>query len=453
MNKLLTTQAFHAFREGRFHTARNLYHQASERLGKPLYETNLELCRRRESSHFLTGRERLKSSDATPEPLITYCVPAMNRLEDIQQTLPHNLSVLANFRSARLMVNLFDRDDASFLWVREQLHSHITEGRLIVNRLPPMESWHMSRGKNSFQPFLSEGYCSSLDSDNYLSEDEVIKTKQAIREFGDCLIHYFSGDWGDGTCGRITLPVALYQDAGYTSELYPRQFDELSLIANAIAQRKNLTVVTRYGVNILHKTRYLREFTALNKLAPCVIPCDLGTAKAPENGKDIGYAERDPKLKFYSELNGYYSIYKASHMESARQHFAEEIAKVQDQVLKAPEFPQLAEQTLEVASNATKQRPWGNAVHYAVVDGIGEAQAHWLECQRGRGARHFVLIDATADKNLGDHIQGKDVTVMTPKVGDVATFKEFWISCAKVLMRRGTQTVVTLPLEAMKSNN
>ncbi|WP_439509891.1 hypothetical protein [Marinimicrobium koreense] len=427
MKNLLTAQAYQAFVKGRYHSARNAYLKVAENLGSHLYQANLELCERREARTFLGKRQLV------PEPLITYCVPAMNRLDDLRKTLPINLNVLKDFRSVRLMINLFDAGDEASRWITSGFSGELASGCLILNQLPPMEGWHMSKGKNSFQPFLSEGYYSSLDSDNYLSVDEIVKTKQAITEFGDCLIHHFSGHWGDGTCGHITLPVDLYHRSGYTNELYPRQFDELSLIANAIAEQPDMPVVTRHGVNIFQKTLFLREFITLNRLSPQVIPCRLGEAPPPKNGKTDSYAEQDLTLKYYSELNGYYAIYRASVNQHARRQLLDKLWSVQSAALQSPIGRQLAFATLKCDKEALKRFPLPDDTHFAVVERIDDSFVTWLNFQRRRGSKAFILIDVTADQAVGTLHKAEDVLVMTPRVGDVESFKDFWIHCAKIM--------------------
>jgi len=428
MKNFLTTQAYQAFVNGRYHSARNAYMEVAERLGNHLYQANLELCERREAHVFLGGRQ------AVPEPLITYCVPAMNRLEDLRKTLPINLNVLKDFRNVRLMINLFDAGDEASRWVASRFSDALASGHLVVNQLPPMEAWHMSVGKNSFQPFLSEGYYSSLDSDNYLSADEIVKTKQAIAEFGECLVHHFSGQWGDGTCGHITLPVDLYRRTGYTNELYPRQFDELSLIVNAISEQPDMPVVTRHGVNVFQKTLFLREFLALNRLSPQFIPCHLGEAPPPENAKTDRYAEQDLMLKHYSELNGYYAIYRASGSHNAKRQLLQKLLWAQSAALKSPTSRQLAFETLQCDKEVLKRIPLPNDTHFAVVDRVDDSLVTWLNFQRERGARAFILIDATTDHTINTLLDSGDVLIMTPRVGDLESFKDFWMRCAKLVV-------------------
>jgi len=442
MSHLVTTQAYRAFVRGHYHAARNAYMSAAKRLGSRLFQANLQFCDRLESRAFL--RERSEPTE-TKEPLITYCVPVMNRLDDLRKTLGANLNVLSAFRRARMMINVFEETDDTADWIRSEFTGALDSGRLVFNQLPPMDEWHMSRGKNSFQPFLGdEGWYSSLDSDNYLSTDEVVKTKQAIAEFGSCLIHHFSGHWGDGTCGRITVPAGVYRRTGYTKALYPRQFDELSLIANVIAAQPELQVVTRHGVNVLQKTLFLREFIALNGHSPRVIPCTLGNTQSPENGKDIHYAEQDLTLKYYSELNGYYAVCCASERQAARDRFRQDLQRVQNAALQSPVARKLAFKTLSCSTEKLKNFPLPEGTHFAVVDRVDGSLATWLNHQRGRGLKGFILIDATADQALGALYKSDDVLVMTPCVGDVEFFRDFWIQSAKIMVGKALPKTSTL---------
>lgn len=426
MQSWLLNNANNAFMRGDYHTARNAYRAAANSYGDALFRANVQLCARRERARFVKGAiQRPDYPQPENEPLITYCVPAYNRLGDIERNLLPNLEVLSQFRNVKLLLNLFDIEQEAYSWVKLHCRPYIKSGLLQVNREKPLTQWHAPTVRNSFARYLKQGYYAALDSDNRLTTENVIRTKQAIAEFGPCIIHHFQGRWGDGTCGRITLPVDAYKESGYTQQLLPRQFDDLSLIANALKNHPQLTLITEANVNILKKSRQLRDLVKLNRWRIQGTPCDLGELPIPDDAKPEGYTQQDPTLKAFEQLNGGYSLLKASTLPAAQTEFRRRLDKTQKRVMESEVFPDIAKLTLEPRTPIAPAR--SGQTHIAVIERFDERVKAWVAQQRKRGYQRFLLVDASAEEP--SQTLGEGVYLFKPRLGDAETFKDFWVAC------------------------
>src|SRR5690625_1018090 len=193
-------EAVSAFRRGAYVLAESLFGECQKKYGSKFFSPNVSVVKNRIIRKFVSG-------DVPPslDPMVYYCIPVMNRLEDIQTTLRHNLSVLDCFSNVKIIINLFDKSDESFNWISENFESEIASKVLEVNRLKPLAFWHFSWAKNSFKQYIGDdGVYSSLDGDNYITKDEVARTKQIYAEFGPAVVHHFTGSWGDGRDRKST---------------------------------------------------------------------------------------------------------------------------------------------------------------------------------------------------------------------------------------------------------
>ena len=261
--------------------------------------------------------------------LISYCIPVMGRLNDIENTLKHNLNEASLFSEyIEIIVNCFDFDDQTEKYIRKNFNEFLSSGLLKFNRLPPMPYWHFCWAKNSFKRHLGGLYYASLDGDNFITAREIETTINLCkRESERYLMHLFSGRWGDGTSGRIILPSDLYIKHGYLNTMLPRQFDEMALMLSIIKQ-EDVTFVSRPNVNIFELSGYAKKFCEL-ELCDGIkhIECDFGETPAPLMPRGEGYAERDPKLSIYQGVNAFYSMHEISTSQKSRDHYEKELKK------------------------------------------------------------------------------------------------------------------------------
>ncbi|WP_027331197.1 hypothetical protein [Marinimicrobium agarilyticum] len=433
MKNLRSTQAAHAFKKGHYHTARNLYRSLAAELGEHLFANIIELCNRAERARFLNQRAPRSGSPGFQEEHITYCVPIFNRLGDLKKTLLHNLDVLSQFRHVKLIVNLFDRDDEAYLWITQAGAVYLDAGLLSVNQMPPLKTWHFPRAKNSFANLVQTGFYSSLDGDNYLTVEEVVRTKQAMAEFGPCIIHHFSGTWGDGTCGRVTLPARLYREGGYNNNLFPRQFDEFSLILNALNIEPASPLVVREGVEIFRKSHYMGLLKDVDGWVDTSLQCNLGAEITPENPKVTNYTQKSAVLRLFGKINGYYSLTRVARTEAGKWRFHQQLQIELRKAESSDVLPALAEYVFNHQRKTLPQAPTAQNTRVALVKRCDLRALAWIARQRSEGVSQFLVVEFGEPVTGTSPILGKDVIVLRPEVGDELSFSGFWLRCLKAL--------------------
>lgn len=425
----VVSEAIDAFRRGAYLEADSLFGECQHKFGAQLFEANREIIKNRIVQQFVDG-------PVSPEddPMVYFCVPVMNRLEDIQATLGHNLKALDVFSNVRIIVNLFDEADESYRWILDNFDCYIKSGLLQINRLEPLAFWHFSWAKNSFKDYVGdEGVYSSLDGDNYVTEEEVARTKQVYKEFGPAVIHHFTGKWGDGSSGRVSVPARYYKQYGYRDEIFHRQFDEMSLMMNVLRSEGSAKYVCREEADIFTKSWFLRSFQKKESWAPDKVFVDLGPVKAPENPKGDGYVARDEKLELYTRINANYSLLKLCSTEEAKDFFSKALSKAKDDTLESDSAREIASKAVMPCLDGHVPALSNEPTLYSVVKNDSVFLSKWVEHYRSLGIRRFILVDDGSDKPLVDEGLGSDVFVYRPAVGDFKNFKVFWLMC---LMRQ-----------------
>ena len=266
---------------------------------------------------------------------ISYCIPVMDRTDDIKQTLEHNLSIVRCYSSdAEIIINCFDEDDSLSSWVTTHFAADIQSGVLRFNKLKPLPYWHFCWAKNSFKLCVQSRYYASLDGDNYLSETEVATTIKLCKETSNSyLFHLFSGTWGDGTSGRIIVLREHYLTYGYCDEFFPRQFDELALIL-AVLSNEDVVFVSRTGVNLFELSGLAKSFNQKSLFGQVTHKeCDFGEVIAPMLPRGAGYVVKDEKLQFFQNINAFYWLTLIAKNSKARYEYRQKLEEQQKLIL------------------------------------------------------------------------------------------------------------------------
>jgi len=360
--------------------------------------------------------------------LVAFCVPMMNRLDDLRATLGHNLEVLGGFADrARLVIGCFDADDACERWVCDSFPEALASGLLEFRAFPPLPYWHFSWAKNAFHDDLPDRYYASLDGDNYLSRDEVARLLELVADSSNrYLVHHFSGQWGDGTHGRIAFPAEIYRTAPYLDEILPRQFDETGLILHLLAEFPDLVFVSRPGVNIFEKSAWCRDFVQRNNLPVHHETRDLGASGAPINPRGDEYVGRDQKLFWFQQLNANYSLWRFSPEPAARDEFLARLEAAQRAFVRTPGCHENLHALFTGPGLAALTRD-DVLTLYAVNRDNYEYLEAWQAHYRHLGVRRFVIVDDGSSTPLENWLPGDDTCVVRPRFGAFRTSKVFWL--------------------------
>jgi Glycosyl transferase family 2 len=389
-------------------------------------------------------------------PTIAYCIPVLNRADEIATTLPKNLEFLSTHSNIRIIVNCFDAFSYKAAMEASETIRRAYNSRAIVRQAGRLPYWHFCWAKNSFRDIIEDDYYSSLDGDNYLSSSDIEETTKTLTAYQDKgyapLIHHFSGCWGDGTSGRITVPTVLYRRYGYNSRLFSRQFDEVGLIATLLASEKNTVFISRPGASMLEKSNLFRKFIDRAEVCQTRFREDYlskldNQALAPLNPKGEGYAERDRILNFYQHFNAAFSFYSASKgntllsdsqdklIEETREVFSKNYGVVSCQSVFRELFWVQTKEPLTSSDQLTL---------YAVIKDDNDFLDGWYHHYKSLGVERFILIDDDSKTPLVNSINKPDVYVFKPRVGDFKTLKVKWIKALMIRYQAENSWVITV---------
>ena len=128
--------------------------------------------------------------------------------------------------------------------------------------------------KNCFTNRARGRVYSSLDADNFVTIKESLQILDALKDYPEGFIfHHFSGTWGDGSSGRVSMTMPLYQRVGYDPRMLPRQFDEIDMILSSMIAAPRVPLL-RYDTGANHAVSSGRVQATLcegNLLNPIVI--------------------------------------------------------------------------------------------------------------------------------------------------------------------------------------
>ncbi|WP_422475561.1 glycosyltransferase family 2 protein [Endozoicomonas sp. ALB032] len=376
---------------------------------------------------------------------ISYCIPVMNRSDDLKATLPHNISIIKSFsEQTELVVNCFDSDDVLFNWISNKFNQEIAQGLLKLNKRPTLPFWHFCWAKNSFKGFLGSKYYASLDGDNYLTEEEVSESLKLCQDKKhEYLIHLFTGQWGDGTSGRVIVSNKHYKKYGYISELYPRQFDEMALILNVL-ENENIIFVTKPNVNIFELSGYAKHFKSVSLLKKIEIKeVDFGSIIPPLLPRGEGYAEKDPKLNIYQNINAYYSMYKISNNDKAKKEFHFKLQQEQEKTFQLDNLHELGRIAFFLTSSGYPELSNVPTVYSVIKDDFQYLNA-WYRHYKSMGIKRFIIVDDQSSSEISKELPFDDVFVFKPRIGNFKLFKVHWIKILCSLYQNENSWILTI---------
>jgi hypothetical protein len=159
----------------------------------------------------------------------------MNRRWQLERTLEDNLRALEGTSHFIALCDYHSADGLARLVQRfpQALHT----GTILYFRTTEPSSFHASLAKNTAHRLaLSRrpDVLFNLDADNRISRETVALVENVFRRQRDTALHNWSGEWGEGTCGRIALAAQRWQElGGYDEALLPMGWQDLDLLYRA----------------------------------------------------------------------------------------------------------------------------------------------------------------------------------------------------------------------------
>ena len=180
-------------------------------------------------------------------PKISFCITCKNRILQIRETLPRNLSDNLLFKNLiEFVVVDFGSNDGLADWVLNSFTNELNSGYLAYYYTDELPFWHASRAKNTAHYMASNELLVNLDGDNYTGRfGGKFVIKNFIKYGLNIIYHQFSQCYGDGTYGRIGLTKSFFEQlGGYDESFEPMGFQDTDLIMRA--QQIGLTYINGY---------------------------------------------------------------------------------------------------------------------------------------------------------------------------------------------------------------
>lgn len=379
--------------------------------------------------------------------IVEYCTPIFNRIGDLEYSLLKNFKFLRKRNNAKLTINAFDSE--SYRWAAEFIQKHQAQDVLRVFRMRKLKSWNFNIAKNSFKNNLVGTYYASLDGDNLIvpSQHDAIVDQIALNP--NSIIHLWQGTWGDGTCGKIVVPSVVFKKVGYDEELFPRQFDEVSLLLRAMIMFPDLKLIHAPKANVfvesgksavfcsmidLDESRFLEEekFTCNRTLLPI-------------NRKHTNYENADHILSLYGQNNRNFTFIKCHQIGRGRQNletnsrtsFVNALNEHWDSFLN-----QASEEQIDQVFNETFAT---SLVNFKTLDtirfGVGRLNISQIvelasdDSNRDPTDKKLIVIsDRLRFKDIKES-KNSNVILLKPVVGRLETHKMLWVNLAIIYFK------------------
>ncbi len=369
------------------------------------------------------------------EILLSFCIPVMNRLADLQATLRRNLEDNREQQGrVEFIVMCFDNDTETAEWVQQNFVDDLASSYLRFYQSDRLQSWHFGRAKNGFRGIARGRIYASLDGDNFTGPaggQHIIDVFEANGY--DCIFHQFQGDWGDGTCGRLSMTMGDYEEIGYDDDFLPRQWDELDAILSILVRYPFRRYVCYRDMSVVEHSGPFRRFLDENALNIRTKEIDVHLEPLVKiNGgysvgqHDSNYVQEDVQLKYFSIFNHLFSYIKNCQNTEQREQYVSEIVAAQREMVQHIDSQTLLDAFLvkdstgEIVSSSTDITLISCLKDEACID-------EWLSHYRNLGVTRFFLIDDHSVKPLSMRFQAPDVHIWRPGAGRFRFSKAFWI--------------------------
>lgn len=362
--------------------------------------------------------------------VISYCTPIMNRPADIKLTLKINLEEHRAYQDRIEFVVLFlDDDTQTHAWIRDEYAPDLATGYLRLIIAPPLPVWHFGRAKNAFRGrILGDVYC-SLDGDNFVTQNETQQILDARAVHGEhFVLHHFSGTWGDGTSGRISIPRSLYETIGYDERFLPRQFDEMDLVISTLVRRAK-TKLIRYQTNhhVFSPTTCAAFAAQRPRLPPETIILPPVPRRAPFNPRSATYVTDDRLVQAMGAFNQAMCFWKNA-VASRRASYIGDVFKARHAVIDAMPHDKLLPTIISpICPNKLPTVAPGEISVFASLKDDQAYLAKFYQHYRELGVKHFFLVDDGSAVPVGEVMPHEDVHVFRPEAGVFATGKGMWL--------------------------
>ena len=220
--------------------------------------------------------------------IVGFCTSCMDRRWQLEQTLPANLQLLRGTPHFIALVDFNSRDDLDLMLQGQDEHRR--GGRLLSFRTEEPTYFHMSQAKNAAHRLALRrrpDILFNLDADNFLHRDTLTALEDLFSRRQDVYLHNWSGQWGDGTGGRIALRARDWIGlGGYDEAFQPMSWQDSDLMSRCRAA----------GLDYVH------DGSGSGRPVANTIEQKLSALRLPDPARDSSAHER-PGLPHRGELH------------------------------------------------------------------------------------------------------------------------------------------------------
>ena len=356
----------------------------------------------------------------------------MNRLADLKGTLATNLKENeCHSNEVEFVVACLSRSDGTANWLETTFPQEIEREYLRVIEIGEPGTWHFGRAKNAFQSHMVGKIYSSLDGDNFVTADETRLLKEVHAEIGRFfIVHHFAGQWGDGTCGRISMPLELYCTVGYDERFLPRQFDEIDLIVTALHRYPAVPFVTCHGdADIFQKSKYATQFIDDGLVHSKTLRIRQPIRLPPLNRREATYASEGTKLNAMTRFNFCLSRLKNSGSDDPMAGLEKNFLRARLELVDSSRPIDLEDMLLEDRTQRTRPHSHSSSISLFMCSKNDERfLPSFLDHYRELGVDTFYIVDDNSDTPLERAVRANDVHIFRPKVGSFLSSKALWLT-------------------------
>lgn len=372
------------------------------------------------------------NSQGNQAPAISYCIPVMNRLSDLRGTLSYNLTEHRGMHGlVEFSIISFDDSNDTAEWITTNFEGDLTSGLLRFARSSDLDTWHFGKAKNAFKSNALGLVYSSLDADNFVSKHDTMYLLSVIRSYGlFFLLHHFSGRWGDGTSGRVSMPMEIFREEGYDELMLPRQFDEIDLILRTLKKLPSIPFLCHeQSSSIFELTSTAHDFMLSEGLSNKVyyIGRHAECSPPPMNPKAESYISLDKSLSACQSFNKNYFLYKNCSDKATSCRSLNKAIRARRSLVSSTEGDYLCSMLFR-REDLDKLSKSNDITLVSVVKENTCLLDRFISHYQKLGVERIILIVDHSSPYVEHQVEGfNNVFIVNAKAGDFGTFKAGWI--------------------------
>jgi len=134
----------------------------------------------------------LFTKPVTKQYKISLCTTVMDRLKDLEQTLPQNIKDNSDYSNVEFVILDYNskRDDVG-RWIKSEMMNYIDEGRLVYYRTEEPEYYSMPHSRNVAFKIATGDIVNNVDADNFTNKEFAGYINKMANQFLDCKSVFF----------------------------------------------------------------------------------------------------------------------------------------------------------------------------------------------------------------------------------------------------------------------